>query len=63
MIQIIMIIIVVMSMFIALLLLHGTILAKGRELFNPIRKGIDTDYRFFEVKIEKTRNMFNCYKE
>lgn len=36
----------------------GVLLDKGKQIFNPMKKD-NSDYRFIQVKNEKTRNIFS----
>lgn len=38
-------------------LVFGVLLDKGKQIFNPIKKD-NSDYRFIQVKNEKTRDIF-----
>ncbi len=41
-----------------LIILIGTIKSKFKDIYNPIKKDNNSDYRFIEVENIKTRNIF-----
>lgn len=52
-----MIAIVVILFIMGIILLLGVMFDKGKQIYNPIKKD-NSDYRFIQVKNEKTRNIF-----
>ena len=60
-IQLIMIVITAVLLFFGILLVLGAMFDKGKQVFNPIKKD-NSDYRFIEVKKEKTRDIFMVNK-
>lgn len=42
---------------IGIVLVFGVMFDKGKQIFNPIKKD-NSDYRFIQVKNEKTRDIF-----
>lgn len=53
----IMVVAVVIMVILGVLLVLGVMFDKGKQIFNPIKKD-NSDYRFIQVKNEKTRNIF-----
>lgn len=54
----IMIVITLIVVVLGIFLVLGVLLDKGKQIFNPIKKD-NSDYRFIQVKNEKTRNIFS----
>jgi len=57
MIQFVLIGIAAILLILGVLLVVGVMFDKGKQIFNPIKKD-NSDYRFIQVKNEKTRNIF-----
>lgn len=53
----VMIAVVIIMVIIGALLVIGVVFDKGKQIFNPIKKD-NSDYRFIQVKNEKTRDIF-----
>ena len=53
----IMIIVTVVVALSGISLVFGVLLDNGKQIFNPIKKD-NSDYRFIQVKNEKTRDIF-----